>query len=365
MPYCSTEDVFEVTGMNSTIAEDLSGEQKATITKMITKFIDRADQKIRRKLGIPITIRKEYHEFEYNETVELGPHEDELEFFGGYDPEDCVEAVYAIYIGGKRIKLPYPKDCDKLTEDIDDFTGTNATITREMSTVKCGDASIKVVFSAAGSFYFPSSANLKKMIESWTYVSFWFRTDDKTASFTIRLYDKDGNYEYHTFTLEHNDTWEIVSLKIDNFTPASSAIDWGSTELQKIEIVSDKACTVYFDNFNFNDGYFWTYPQGLICWADPDGTPWGTFEVTYSYDPYKVNTPEDLKEASACLAGIMFIDWLLGLRQRELGFQQMQDTLDVRPDRETFEITKSRLRKRAQDALAGIGYKTYEGAGIG
>jgi hypothetical protein len=356
MAYSDEENVYEACGMNSSVVQSLSGKNSSEVTTLITEYISEADLKIKRLLKIPITIRKEYHKFDWDETVELGPYEDKEEFFSSYDPENCVEEIFALYDDSGRVKLPYPKNCDDLTEDVTDMTGTNATLSKETTIVKCGMASIKAVFSAAGSFYFPKNANLEKNIYPWDYVGFWFRTSDKTATFTIKFYDIDGNVEYQTFALTQNDTWQIVALQMSDNT---GSIDWSDALCQKIEILSDKACTIYFDNFCFNDGYFWTYPEGLICWCEPDSDPDGEIEVTYSYDPFKVNVPVDIKLASSKLAGALLIDYLIGHRQQITGFEQMAETMDTRPDRETLEVVRTRLRREAYEALAGFGFGTY------
>lgn len=358
--YCDEDDVYDATGFNSDVIQKASDLSPDDVTDLIERFIARADQKIKRALGIPITIRKEYHEFDYSSTIELGPSEDEFEFFGKYEPEDCVEDVYAIYSSG-RLKLPYPKDCDELTEAVTDMTGTNITLSAEVTDVKCGTKSIKMVVTVAGGYFvFPSGLNLNKNIYPWDHVGFWFKSSDKTATFTIYLYDKDGNYNYHTFNSTINNTWEIIALEYGNFT---GTIDWSSAELQYIKIVSDKTGTAYFDNFNFNTGLFWTTPEGLICWCDADTNPCGEIQVTYSYDPFKNTIPDDLAEASAKFAGALLMDYLIGYRLRETGFVQLQDTLDTRPDRESMEIKRGQLQREAQACLAGIGYKTYSGIG--
>lgn len=360
--YSSESDVYEATGLNSAIVASLSGLSTSEVTTLINGYIDKADKKCRRRLKVPITVRKEYHLFEYNNTIELGPHEDIFEFYGNDDPSNCVEAVYALYSRNGRIKLPYPKDCDSLTEDHTTMTATNVTLSTETSTKKCGDASIKSIFQIGGSFSFPSTANLNKNIQPWDYIGFWFYTTDASATFTIKLYDKDGNSVEQTFTLDLANTWEIVALSMSNFT---GTIDWGTTKLQQIEIVSDTACTAFFDNFNFNNLMFWTYPEGLICWSDPASTPWIAIEVTYSYDPYKVTVPDDLLEASAKLAGVLLLDFCIGHRLRITGFKQMSHDLDAEmPDKSVLEVARGRLKREAADALAGIGYGTFEGIGV-
>ena len=356
MVYSSEDNVYESTGMNTTIVQSLSSKTEAQVTTLIESYISEADLKIKRLLKIPITIRKEYHEFNKNKTVELGPYEDVEEFFSAYDPEDCVEEVFALYDGSGRVKLPYPKNCDSLTEDVTDMTGTAVTLSKETAIKKCGTASVKAIFSAAGSFYFPMNANLERSIYPWDYVGFWFRTSDKTAMFTIKFYDINENVEYQTFTLTQNDTWQIVALQMSDNT---GSIDWSDALCQKIEILSDKACTVYFDNFCFNDGYFWTHPEGLICWCNPASDPYGEIEITFSYDPFKADVPVDIKLASSKLAGALLVDYLIGHRQQITGFEQMAETMDTRPDRETLEVVRTRLRREAYDILAGFGFGAY------
>jgi len=359
MAYCDEEDVYDATGLNSDVVQKLSGKVEADVTTLIEGYIAKADRRIKRLLKVPVVVRKEPHRFQKNKTVKLGSYEDEFGFFGVNEPENCVEAVYAIFqYDSRRVKLPYPKDCDIKTEDITDMSSTGCVLTKETTDVKCGTASVKVVFEVDGKFSFPLNANLNKNINPWNYIGFWWKTNDKTATFTIRLYDKDGNYNSHTFTCEFNDTWEIIALKLGSFT---GSIGWDyNTKLQKIEIISDAVCTCYFDNFNFNDGLFWTYPEGLICWSDPDSEPYLDIEVTYSYDPYIITVPSDLEEASALLAGVKLLDYCIGCRQRIAAFKMGAADLDTVPDRETLEVTRVRLKREAMQALAGIGFGTME-----
>lgn len=354
--YCSEDDVYEATGLNTTVVQKLSDKNAEQVTTLINKYIDRADQRIKRLLQVPIKVKYEIHRFQKNETVELGSYEDEFGFFEVDKPSGCVENIYAVYQYGRRIKLPYPSDCDEKTEDITDMVASGCTLSKEVTDVKCGTASIKIIFQAGGSFFFPANANLDKNIDPWGYNGFWWKTSDKTATFTIRLYDKDGNYNYHTFTCKFSNSWEIIPLRLDSFT---GDIGWDyTTKLQKVEIVSDKVCTCYFDNFNFNDGIFWTYPEGLLCWSDPNSEPYLDIEVTYDYDPYSSSVPQDLLEASALLAGVKLLDYCIGCRQRITGFKMQATDLDTMPDRETLEVTRVRIKREAMQALAGIGFGT-------
>ena len=358
MGYSTEDDVYEATGLNTTVVQHLSSKSEAEVTTLVNRYIAKADRRIKRLLKVPIVVRREPHRFHKDKTVGLGSYEDEFGFFSVNEPEDCVEVIYALYQYGRRIKLPYPKDCDDKTEDVTDMSSTDCTLSKEESDVKCGSASIKAIFIVDGKFSFPLNANLNKNINPWNYIGFWFKTSDKTATFTIRLYDKDGNYNSHTFTCEFNNTWEIIALNLNNFV---GDVGWSyGVKLQKIEIMSDTACTCGFDNFNFNDALFWTYPEGLICWSDPDSEPYLDIEVTYAYDPYTNNTPEDLEEASALLAGVKLLDYCIGCRQRVAAFKQLSADLDTAPDRETLEITRVRLKREALQALNGIGFGTIE-----
>lgn len=360
MVYSTEDQVYEATGMNTTIVQNLSGKSAAQVTTLIGNYISQADKRIQRVLKTPITIRKEYHEFDEHFTVELGPHEDQLEFYSSYDPANCVEEVFAIYDSAGRKKLPYPKNCDDLTESHSSMAGSNVTLSTETSTKKCGTASIKAVFSAAGSFNFPSTHNLDKNIDPWDFIGFWFRTSDTSATFTIKLFDKDGNYTSKTFTCTLANTWQIIRLELDDFTDSGGDIGWEDTLLQYIQIESDKVCTVHFDNFNFNGGVFWTFPEGLICWSDPDDdSPSISINVTYSYDPCKASVPIDIAEASAKLAGVLLLDYIIGCRQRVTAFSQGSQDLDNNPDRETLEVTRGRLKREAEEALAGFGFGAF------
>ena len=359
MAYCDEEDVYDATGLNSDVIQKLGEKSEAEVTILVNKCIAKADKRIKRLLKVPVVVRKEPHRIQKNETVALGSYEDEFGFFGVNEPENCVEVVYAIFQrNGRRIKLPYPKDCDKLSEDVTDMDSTDCILTKETTDVKCGTASIEADFEVDGMFSFPLNANLNKNIAPWMYIGFWWKTDTKAAEFTIRLYKDATHYNSHTFSCEFDDTWELIALKIGSFT---GDISWGyGTSLQKIEIYSNAECICLFDNFNFNDGLFWTYPEGLICWSVPDSEPYFDIEVTYAYDPYKSVVPSDLEEASALLAGVKLLDYCIGCRQRITAFKQRAYDLDTVPDRETLEVTRVRLKREAMQALAGIGFGTME-----
>src|SRR3972149_669101 len=96
--YSSEEEVYEECGMDADTIKNLSGKSSiAEVTKLVVKYIDSGDKKIQRLLKVPITIRKEEHEFFKNKTIVLGPYEDSFEFYGQWNPENCVESVVAIF----------------------------------------------------------------------------------------------------------------------------------------------------------------------------------------------------------------------------------------------------------------------------
>ena len=53
-----------------------------------------------------------------NNSEKWDPLKTDVEFFDYYDPTDRVEKVFAIYSNKKRLKYPFPKNCDDLTEDV-------------------------------------------------------------------------------------------------------------------------------------------------------------------------------------------------------------------------------------------------------
>jgi hypothetical protein len=338
---------------------------------MINRFIAQGDEKIRRLLGIPITIRKEGHEFFNNPTVQLGPdREDPLEMFGAYDPENKVMDIFAIYYNEYRCKIPYPKDFDQFTENTTGWAITNGTMTKDTTEYKCGTASLKCAMTGAGNIKYPSTSNLHKRIYPWFYIGFWLKTDDPTATFQFRMVRSTGSYYYGNFTVSNDDTWEVVMLSIRRFQFNNAGgegvnpdYNWILTYTEYIEITCDKACNFWIDNFSFNDGLFATYPEGTVCWCMPEWYPTGKVSITYSYDPFLSSIPPALQEASAKLAGVLLIDYLIGQRQQKIAFEELSDTLVASPDRETLENTRRRLESEAMDALESIGYKTYEGLG--
>lgn len=360
--YCSRQDVYDVTGITEDNIESLSGRSEAEVQSLVDKYIAKAESTIKNWIGIPITIRKETHlgdgeKFEF----ELGPEIDEEVGFLIFDPSDCVEHVYAVYYQGKRKKLPYPKDCDSFTENTSSsYSASNCTLSDEETIVKAGDYSIKAVFSAAGSFLYPSSKNLAKNIDIYDYVVFRFRSSDKSAMFTFKLFDKDDNYNYKTFTVEKANIWYVIMLKIDEF---DGDVDWEDELCYAFSIESDKACTVYFDNFAFAEGYAWTAPSGYIIIPydeDEDESPLPEgyeLEVTYSFDPFKQTVPNEIQWACAELAGVYLIDFLRGIRDVDTQFVVESDTIEPSEARNVLLARRTTLLNRAKEHVASYGYE--------
>jgi hypothetical protein len=102
----------------------------------------------------------------------------------------------------------------------------------------------------------------------------------------------------------------------------------------------------------------------LICWSRSEISPIDEeIEVTYTFDPFKMAVPSDISIGSAKMAGIMLLEYLIGIRQRATAFTQASDALATSPDKETLEFTKARLEREIESFLAGIGFKTYSGIG--
>lgn len=479
--YWATEDqVYQVTGMNSTIVQKMSKKEAVDVTTLINGFVKVSDQRIRHQMGLPYTIRKEFHVFHFNEQYrDFGPAEDEYEFFDYYDPTDRVEKVFAIYSNKKRLKYPFPKNCDDLTEDVTvvspetaingkqwDVTGNTVSIETvsgftgytdcvlsdvgknvmqdatpapiligtlysydnnaqvwvisvsgetlvisgsllyvdsgegqgttiadsifsDNSTVlmkdtidfMSGKASLKCVVTGVtgGSIVFPKSKNLQKQQYPWDYFSGWMKVSDPNALFTITIHSLFPNYPTasQTFWCGNNDfnktlsfnpalpyTWQIFSLKFMNFLGYAGGTNWVFVPVQYFTIAVDRPCIFWIDNLNWNDGIFFTAPRGLLCWSRSEISPINDeLEVTYSFDPFKQEVPMDISFGSAKMAGILLLEYLIGLRQRSTAFTQGSDALAVGPDKETLEFTKARLEREVENFLAGIGFKTYSGVG--
>ena len=189
--YSVEDDVYSATGLTSLFLQTLGKLSGAEITTLVNGYIAKADERIRRWMGIPITVRKEGHEFFNNPIIELGPdREDPFEMFGSYNPENKAVEVYAIYYNEYRTKIPYPKDWDMFTEpsavglwgvDNGIVGGTTTAITGDTTNFKCGTGSLKVVVSrvTGGNSIAPNPT-----------IKLWYRIPDSRAVSAVGAKDR-------------------------------------------------------------------------------------------------------------------------------------------------------------------------------
>lgn len=365
MSYATESDVYDNSGLTTTIVQLVTGKSEADVTTLINGFLTKATGDVKEDLGINLTIHRELHLGDGESNIfSLGP-EDERQYFD-YDVEDNLDRIRRVWFGYEKKKLPYPKDCD-LTETIAALCGnSNCTITDETTTFKAGVNSTKLVFSSSGYMEYPSAQDLNLLIDQFPYVSFWLRTDDASITFTLRLYDKDGNNNEYAFTLDKANVWYDVHLKIDDFDTAN--IDWETVRLYYFRLYASAACTAYLDNFNFNDGWMFTAPEGLFIVsvdgdnsgdeAPTDGEP---FFLSYTYDPFKSSTPSYIEEATALKAGIKLIDHLRGKRYADTFLK-----LRIEPNIMNIEGTgtpyslmavRTKLEERYKECLNKYGFE--------
>jgi hypothetical protein len=176
-----------------------------------------------------------------------------------------------------------------------------------------------------------------------------------------------GNNNFN-MTLQINpalpDTWQIIALKFMLMNGYAGGVNWVFVPVQYFTIEVDRPCTFWIDNYNWNDGIFFTAPQGLLCWSRSEiAAIADELEVTYSFDPFKQEVPSDISIGSAKMAGILLLEYLIGIRQRSTAFVQSSDAMQTGPDKETLEFTKARLEREVEDFIAGIGFKGYSGLG--
>ncbi len=363
MPYCTEQKVFDACGWKTEKVQSVTGKSGAEVTSLITDYIAWGEKTIKEWVRIPIVERMELHvgdgeKFEFD----LGPEDEE--FAADYNPLNDVNKVYAAYMYNKRVKLPYPKaDCELGTENESNLWAvSNATANDEGNIVAAGSYAIEATFTAAGYIRYPTTEDLNKNINVFGWVAFRFRTNDATKTFQVKLYDRSGNTNTYGFTVYKADAWFIIMIKIDDF---DGSISWDQENLYYLDIYASGACTIYVDNLNFNDGLFWTIPQGKLVYscaqkptytyksAPSDGYE---FYVTYDFDPFNTTIPKNIEEACACLAGVKLLDHLLGYRTQDSAFILDAEDGTIRADKLSLEITRSRILKRAKELVGQYGY---------
>jgi hypothetical protein len=364
MVYCTESKVYNVSGLSSSKIQTVLGLTEAQVTTLITEHISWAESQIKEWLRSPIIVRGEEHFGDGEKYVfSLGP-EDEV-YSIHYDVANNVEKVFAIYLNNKRMKLPYPKDdCDLGCEnESSSWSSSNCTLSNEATIVYNQSYSLKGIFSTAGYMRYPSGENLDKNINIHEWVAFKFRTNDSSRTFTIKLYDRSGNYNYYSFTVYKSNVEYTIMIKLDDFV---KNVDWNSENLYYLDLYSDGECTVYLDNLNFNDGVMWNIPTGeIIVMVEnkptyttkggvlPDGYP---VKVTYSFDPFKTTVPSYIEEACACLAGAKTFDLLLGRRVQTTGFVLQAKDGSAVTDKYTMSIIRKTLVDRAKDLVGLYGF---------
>ena len=367
MAYSTESGVYDFSGLSSSLVQGVTGKTEAQVSTLVTSLIAKADQRVKKWIRVPIVVRRERHVADGEKRIfELGPEDTELELYD-YTSQQGVEEVFAVYEEGKRLKHNYPKDCDFCENNSSDWTGSNCTITdvaNSVASLNVGDYHLQGVFSAAGYMEHPDSQDLNKNIHAWDYITLILQTDDASVTFTLRLYDIDGNANYYEFTLPKADRRYCVSVLLDGF---SGSVSWEDTPMYYFRLYASAACTVKLDGLCFNNGYVWTYPYGeLIHVETPDITTRegddgvlgdGTkLHVTYSFDPFKQSTPANIESASARLAGAFLWDYLTGYVLADSKLRLSGETLEPMPPRDVMLVMKKRLIEEAKQDVAEYGF---------
>jgi len=429
--YCSESDVYNESGLDSAIVREMSGKSEAQVTTLINQYILSAEKKINDKIGVPKTRHREFHMGTgEDDEFDLGA-EDEIGYFT-IDVKDQVLEAYACYLGGRRMKRPYPKSCDlcekaydwsgvtyncivtdeedgsNLSSDasdgeitiavddgdlfsegdrilikddngsqyaiIDSIDTNTLTLTSELrraftksanakaiGPIICGNKTLRFVFSDAGYARYPRTNDNKfinKNIDIFDFMSFKIRCSDASAVISFYLYDKDGNSNYFSLSVDRAYVWYFRSFDIDG--ECTGSVDWDDINLYYVEIHADKACTVWLDYLNFNDEWCVAAPRGLLSIprksSDEPVSQGYPIHVTCSYNPYLHEVPEQLKEATAKFAAIRLLNFLIGIRVRDIGFAGEGESAVSRPDRDQMLFTRSRLDRELKEIIAEIGY---------
>jgi len=359
--YASESDVYESAGFTKEVVERVTGMNASELTDIVNGFLRSAEKDVKDALEIPHVVPRELHlGTGEDDEFDLGP--DDEEFYIDYDPADCVEAVKHCYFGRYRKRKPYPKDCD-LTDDKDLWDSTGYVQPSNDATNKqAGDYAMTFTFTLGNlKGRYPDVTNDKyidKNIDIHDYMFFRVRSDTAGVVVTIRLYDTNDLCNTVTYTISRKGHWYRVMLHLDDdFT---SIVDWDDNSLFYFEIEVSEACILNVDNLCFNDEWAFTAPSGklVIMRKSANEPPYygEEFYTTYTYDPFKVNVPENVRIATACLAAIELIDHLIGVREGAIAFEFESETMIAIPDNETLYARKGSLRARAKEKLRGYGY---------
>jgi len=388
--YCAWTDVLNATGFDENRIIELSVRHSsaAQVQSLIEGFIADATAEINDLLGINVTVRKEIHLGTGEDDVfELGQEDEEGAYY--HDPSDKVLDVIQCWMGGHtgsyRKLRPFPTEKDYINKNAIQLRGcelgtevttlvntwdeSTATDSLDTTTFVAGIRSIELIFANSTQFgRFPSqTANyfIDKNIDPFEYVAFYVRSDTANIVVYLRLFDKDGNYNQASYTIEKADHWYLVMWDIDSDFSGSIS-SWDDTNLMYLEFRVSAACTLNVDNLNINDGWMYTAPAGEVAIMreltnEPlaQGYP---FYVTYRYNPYEnpfsdsVSAARNIKKAAACLAGIDLIDFMRGIRVQDTDMDIQSESGVTSPTRDALTITRRDLEKRYEKALASIGY---------
>lgn len=373
MAYTTETKVYDRVGLSSSAIQSLSGKNSSEVTTLVdTKITDARDQ-IREDIGYPVRIVRELHYGDGDKNVfDLGPEDDPYAEEGDYDPQNGLVEIYNAWFGRYKRRKPWPEDCDSFSEnDSDSWTSSNATISDEGTIVIAGDYSIKAIVSAASGYaQYPDNDDtqyLDKKIDSFSDIFFWFRTSNASVTFTISLFDKDGNSDTQTFTVRQNNIGQYVWLDIDSF---SGSIDWNNTRFQYLRISASASCTFYVDNLCFADGWSFTAPTGYfhVSVADNVSSESGPgegfpFFLSYSYDPFLGTVPNKIAEATEWWTGVLLIDYMRGIRYEDTSFEVFGDTLELDTDsgREALIGIRTKMERMYFGCLKNWGGPNFGG----
>jgi len=376
MPTYTTESgVYNTIGFTSDILQKVTELPEAEITILVNTLIDNAEADLKEDIRVPYIIRKELHlGTGYDTIFELGPYDEEFSNIAEYDPTGGLEKVLDAYFSKYKKQRPYPADCDEFTEFATAETVAAAwavsggTVTTESTEKIAGSYSIEAVFSGAGYIQYPKTGSLDRQIGKYTYLFFWLHTTDKTPTFTVRIYDTDGNYKEQAFTPRYSAQGQFFWLNLAAFT---GSVNWGSsnTRLQSIRIYTSGACTVYIDNLCLADEWAYTAPIGYFHIAKADNITGSGFPshgypfyATYSYDPFGATVPNHIKEATEWLTGVKIVDHLRAHKYGVTDFYLSGDTME--PDTPMQKSGMLGIRTKFLDNYNRC-LKNYGGASYG
>jgi len=360
MPYAAETDVYENIGISKEAIQRMTDKTADEVKTMIESFITDAERDVKDLLHIPHVCALERH-LGTGEDDEFQLGQEDVLFYMDIDVTNCVEMIRTCWFEGKRKILPYPRDCEMGTESSALWDTVGYTTPTDDATNKmAGTKSIKFDWSTSiGTGCYPKISTgvyIDKNIDIYSFMFLRLRASVVNTKVTIRLYDEAGNFNEASYTCVKANKWYLVMLDLDE--DFSGNIDWDDDPLQWLTVTVDKQCVLNVDNINFNDEWCFTAPSGklvIMRRADDQPSPVGyEFLVTYTYDPFKVTIPKNIKDATALIAGAKVIDHLIGIRQSMVVFEA--DTLLPIPDKESLYATKGSLLAKAKEKLGEYGF---------